>query len=204
MQRSLLGTYSYNYFWWQQGLNIYDPLSHLRYKIGVEMLSDSELSIIKVSLLNTRNQVIPTITNDREQNGVAVQISRADGTGAGVMGAIDIANLWPWYNQDLPRSLLDLLLLLALPNSLTFHRVWIFNVVIIISAPTCRRDMNERSSNSVNLKEKSHLMKLELQCNLKSRKFLWKQRLPIMPKAKMPCHRTKVHFHNNSSDDVLW
>ena len=59
------------------------------------MLSDSELSIIKVSLLNTRNQAIPTITNDREQNGVAVQISRADGTGAGVMGAIDIANLWP-------------------------------------------------------------------------------------------------------------
>ena len=138
-----------------------------------------------------------TFTNDIKQNGVAVQILRACGTGVGNMGAIDIDNFWLWY---------DLLLQLALPNSLTIHRVWIFNVVIIISAPTSRRDMNERSSNSVSLKEKSHLMKLGLQCNLKSRKFLWKQRqrLPIMPKAKMPRRSKKVHFYKTSSSDVLW
>ena len=113
----------------------------------------------------------------------------------------------PIFGPDITKTFIftwPSITILALPNSLTIHRVWILNVVIIISAPTSRRDMNERSSNSVSLKEKSHLMKLGLQCNLKSRKFLWKQRqrLPIMPKAKMPRHRTKVHFHNNLPDDV--
>ena len=43
-----------------------------------------------------------TFTNDIKQNGVAVQILGAGGTWTGCMGAIDMANFWPWYNQDLP------------------------------------------------------------------------------------------------------
>ena len=67
------------------------------------------------------------------------------------------------YDYSVPQSTM---------STITYCKTIRIFKIVIISAPTSRQDMNERSANSENSKEKSHLMKLELRYNLKLRKFL--------------------------------